>query len=383
MNATAKRQWRSWVLLGLAGLLLNGCTARPQRVVIGIAMTQGLHPAAILAAQEINARGGIRGVPLELSGLDWRVVDTFPPAEIMEWSKRFNSIPELVAVIGHSDSASTLSAAAFYNQYHIPQVVTIATNPSITNIGQWTFRLCLSDSAQGPALAEYAVQAWHKKNIAIFYVNDDYGRGLTETFEKAVRRNGGRILFSIMHRNTLQADDKELIRSVVRESRNHPPDLFVLFQRPEAAQWTIQTIRDNGFHTDILGGDSIGEPFFFSALPQLVEGMRTSQFFMPEMENPRVRQFVESYRGMTGRPVDYGSAYTYDAVYLIRDAIEAGGFSREKVKQYFDQLINDHTPIHGVTGTYTLAPDHDARREFYIVEARAGVQHLVQSLQIK
>src|SRR6185503_187532 len=135
------------------------------------------------------------------------------------------------AVIGHSDSASTLSAASFYNQQKIPQIVTIATNPAITNIGEWTYRLCLSDAAQGPALAEYAVKDWGKRRIAVFYVNDDYGRGLAQLFEK---------------------HDYQMIQSSLKFIKAQgEPDLIVLFQRIAAAEWTIKAIRDAGLHSTI------------------------------------------------------------------------------------------------------------------------------------
>ena len=41
---------------------------------------------------------------------------------------------------------------SFYNHQGIPQIVTIASNPAITNVGSWTYRLCLSDTAQAPAI---------------------------------------------------------------------------------------------------------------------------------------------------------------------------------------------------------------------------------------
>lgn len=362
-------------------LLPSGCNKKPRRIVIGIALTATYHPATQLAVREINAHGGIDGVPVELTGLDWKFVDSFNPEDILRWAAQFTEEKDLVAVIGHSDSASTLSAAAFYNQHKVPQIVTIATNPAITNIGDWTFRLCLSDASQGPALAEYAVKDWGKRRIAVIYVNDDYGRGLAYLFEKHVRELGGEIVASIIHRNALAKDDEALIRSSIMDlKRKGEPDLVVLFQRLAAARFTLKTLREAGLGSSILGGDSLGPPSFAKANPELTEGIHVSQFFQPRSDDPRTTQFLQDFRTFAGHDADYGDAFAYDAVYLVRDAARYGGPTRAGIKSYLDRLIREKVQTDGIAGVYVLGPDHDARRALYIAEVRNGAQTFLKTL---
>lgn len=377
--------WNATVCVGLSVLLVflaaAGCRRQPHRVVIGVAVSSVYHPGVIQATKEINAAGGINGVPLELMGMNWKVTDQYDPKEILAWARRFAANPNLVAVIGHSDSVSTLSAAAFYNQHQIPQIVTIATNPAITNIGVWTYRLCLSDAAQGPALARYAVQDWKKKRIAVFYVNDDYGRGLAESFEDEVRQLGGAVVASVMHRNVLEPDDKDLIRSVLLQlKKDHSSQLVVLIQRPAAALWTIQTIHQIGLKTDILGGDNLSSTEFVTNPSPLIEGVHISQFFFPLPQNSLTTRFVQQFRDSTHMDPDYGQAFAYDAIYLIRDAVRYGGFSRTGVKSYLDHLIQRQTPVQGAGGEYRLNREHDAKRSLYIVALHHGKQELVKAL---
>ena len=372
-----------WALFLLI-LPAPSCHSRPRRIVIGVALSSANHPAVELAAREINAGGGIDGVPIELMGLEWKIGNAYNASEILDWANRFADTEDLAAVVGHSDSSSTLSAAALYNQKGVPQIVTIATNPEITNIGHWTYRLCISDAAQGPLLAEYSVRDWGKKRIAVLYVNDAYGRGLAELFELRVREMGGEIVASLMHRNVLDDDDQKMIRSSLRglEGKSRP-DLFVLFQRVEAAEWTIGAIRQAGFEAGILGGDSISPLSALRRFPGLQEGMRTSQFFMPDPSNSRVRSFLHDFREFSGTDPDYGNAFAYDAIYLLRDAILHGGFSRNGVKSYLDRLIIEQTSVQGIGGVYTLGSDHDARRPLHIVEAHNGSQVLLKTLAVE
>lgn len=364
-------------------VIVSACRAHPRRIVVGVAINSSQHPAVELAVREINATGGIQGIPVELLGLDWKEAGNYDAQDILKWANVFSETKELVAVVGHSDSNSTLSAAAFYNQHQIPQIVTIATNPAITNIGGWTYRLCLSDAVQGSALANYAVREWGKKRIAVFYVNDDYGRGLAQLFEKQVQELGGEIIASVMNRNALQKDDQELIWSTIQRIKSAgPPELIALFQRKEAALWIIQAIHQAGLNTDVLGGDSLGASEFLKGPPELTDGVRISQFFVPRPEQALSTKFAHDFKELTHSEPDYGHAFAYDAVYLIRDAVQYGGPSRQGVKTYLDHVIQKRIQRNGVTGPYRLNADHDARRSLFIVKIHSGRQQLVKALSV-
>jgi branched-chain amino acid transport system substrate-binding protein len=365
--------------------LTLACQPRPSRVVFGIGMTANAHNAVKLAAREINAAGGIGGVPLELDGLDFSgIQNPFDPVTVLALADRFIGNEDLLGVVGHSDSASTLSAAASYNKYGVPQLVTIATNPAITNIGAWTYRLCLSDAAQGPALAEYAVNDWHKRRVAVFFVNDDYGRGLAHLFEQRVRQLGAEIVVSVMHRNALETDDKKMIHSALAGmKRGTPPDLVALFQRVAAAAWTVRAIRESGLAVDLLGGDNLAQYTLPAIGAELTDGIRVSQFFDLDHGDPRAEQFGQTFRQLGGSDSDYSQAFAYDAVYLMRDAVLRGGYTRAGVKTYLDRLIRDRVPVRGVGGTFTIGADHDARRPLYVSEIRNGQFSILKALPVK
>ncbi|MBZ5554349.1 MAG: ABC transporter substrate-binding protein [Acidobacteriia bacterium] len=358
------------------------CPSRPRQVVVGAVVNNTQYPALELAVKQINAAGGINGVPLVLVGEKGKTLSPYDAQSVLRLGKIFADTKDLVAVIGHSDSAATLSSAAFYNHQGIPQIVTIASNPAITNVGSWTYRLCLSDTAQAPALAEYAVKDWGKKRIVVFYVSDDYGRGIAQLFEKRVRELGGEIVSSIPHRNVLQADDKELIRSVLFQLKNHGPELFVLFQRAEAALYTIRQIHEVQIPAEILGGDALSTLASLKEPPPEIEGVRMSEFFYPRPEDKQTMKFIHDLQEFAHEDPDYGHAFAFDAVYLIRDAIQFGGYSREGVKSYLDRIIREHKLMKGVTGTYRLAADHDARRSLFIVAMHGGRQELVKAVEV-
>lgn len=378
-----RKAWIVVAMLAILAALAPGCTRRPDEVSIGIGLSVLNHQAVQLALDEISSAGGVDGVRLRATGMEWKFSDSAQPGDIISWAERFSGTSGLVAVIGHSDSSSSLSAAAIYNQNHVPQIVTIATSPALTGVGDWTYRLCMTDAKQGPALAQYALEKWGKKSFAIFYVNDDYGRGLARAFENEVRRLGGSVSSSLMHRNLLQSDDKELIGSTIaRLTAENPPDVYVLFQREAAAAWTLGEIRARNPQASILAGDSLGHVQFVKENPQMTEGIRVSQFFLPDPRNPKAAEFLRRYKEFAGEEPGYGQAFAYDAVHLVADAMRSQGFTREGIKAYLDKLIADRTVILGAGGEYRIGADHDGRRSVYIAEARNGEYHMLDRLSV-
>jgi ABC-type branched-subunit amino acid transport system substrate-binding protein len=179
----------------------------------------------------------------------------------------------------------------------------------------------------------------------------------------------------------LTGDDKEMIDATLENlKKSEAPDLFVLFQRMAAADWTIDAVRRAGFKSDILGGDNLGQIRFLGMTPENKEGIRVSEFYFPPTDDSVAMKFASSVRQTTGLEADYGLAFAYDAVYLVRDAVAKYGFSRDAVKKYLDELIAKRTVIRGAGGQYLLAPDHDARRTMYIVEARGGRYEQLKAL---
>ena len=219
-------------------LLAAGCGTAPDAVRFAVALPRGDHPAVRMAVEEINRNGGIHGAPLEPVGLEWQFDDSTPETAL-EWAQRHASNPDVVALIGHSDSASALAAASVYQQHRLPHLVTIATHPAITRIGGYTYRLCASDLRQAQVLAHHAVRDLGARDIAVFFANDDYGRGLAGLFHAEAEALGGRIVSSVLHRNRLEDDDRELIGTVLKRLQaEHPPDVFLLdvFLLPRAGR---------------------------------------------------------------------------------------------------------------------------------------------------
>ena len=241
----------------LATALVSGCDRAGGNVVrigvagsfsdpIGLPMKQ----AAELAAEEINASGGVNGKRLELVLRD-DYAD--PDSAVFVADDLYGS--GVSAVIGHLFSGMSLAAAPVYNGGEEP-VVAISpssSSPEVSGAGDYTFRICPSDRAHGTALAHWVRDRLHLSRGAVLYLNDEYGRGIRQTFVTEYTRLGG----------TLQAvypylgERPDVAAYLDRLAKGEPPEFIVVAGNRSEAEEVIRQARKRGLTTPVLGGDGL------------------------------------------------------------------------------------------------------------------------------
>src|SRR5215210_1631524 len=174
---------------GGGGSVVTFALAGPLQQDYGIATRQG----ADLAVKEINAAGGIDGDSLVLLPKD----DGADAHTAISIAAELVRNPKVVALAGPVNSGTTIASASIYNgeadsvRGALPELATTATSPGVSRLGDWTFRVASSDSANAVALAAAARQL--SGNVAVMYTNDDYGRGLAGAFRDALVKAGGSV----------------------------------------------------------------------------------------------------------------------------------------------------------------------------------------------
>lgn len=321
--------------------------------------------AAELAAEEINASGGINGRRLELVARD-DYAD--PDSAVFVASDLYES--DVSAVVGHLFSSTTLAAAPVYNGGTDPlaAISPSSSSPEVSTAGDHTFRICPSDLAHGAALAHWVRERLGFERGAVLYLNDQYGRGIRQTFVEQFVRLGGR----------LQAIDPYL---------GDKPDVGPYLDRLAKAKWieflvvagnkgeaeeVIRQARRRGLTVPVLGGDGLEG---IEAAGSLAEGVYLTSSYFPTLTTEANRKFVEGYRkkfpdaGMPNQP----AAATYDAIYLLRDVIARAGTDRQAVRRALAAVGSETPAFEGVTGVVAFDAAGDVpAQNVYIGMVRDG-----------
>jgi len=144
-----------------------------------------------LATNEINDNGGINGRKVELVIED----DKASPENSATAANKLISIDKVSALIISSASGATSAAVPIAQNNKIPSMVTIASAPSITAVGNYIFRSAPPDSSQGNFAADFIFDKMGKKNVAILWVTNAWGTGIDGVFKKEFLAKGGKITY--------------------------------------------------------------------------------------------------------------------------------------------------------------------------------------------
>lgn len=148
--------------------------------------------AAELAADEINAKGGINGKKVVIVGMD----DKHDPLEATKIANNLVADSSIIAVIGHLNSGTSIPASKIYSQGGILMITPSATNPQLTKQGFTNvFRMCATDEVQGPAMADYLIKDKKYKKIVTLNDKSQYGQGLVDTFTAQAKKLGVEVIF--------------------------------------------------------------------------------------------------------------------------------------------------------------------------------------------
>jgi len=298
--------------------------------------------AAQLAADEINAAGGIGGRPLELV-----LRDDYADADsaVFVASDLYQS--DVSAVVGHLFSGTTLAAAPVYNGGDNPvaAISPSSSSPEVSSAGDHTFRVCPSDLAHGATLAQWVRERLNLDLGAVLYLNDQYGRGIRQTFVEQFVRMGGR-LESV---DPYLGDRPDVGPYLDRMARNRNIQFLVVAGNRGEAEEVLRQARRRGITVPVLGGDGLEG---IEGAGTLAEGVYLTSSYFPSLPTGANRKFVNAYRrkypaaGMPNQP----AAATYDAIYLLRDVIARAGTERQAVRRALAGVGSETPAFEGVTG---------------------------------
>ena len=161
---------------------------------------QSSHKGTALAFDELNSAGGVLGKKFKLITEDDQSA-AGQPATIV---RKLIAQDKVIAVLGEVRSSATLEAAPICQQAKIPLISPAATNPKVTEVGDYISRVCFTDSFQGMVMAKFTLSKGFKKVAVLTDVKSDYSIGLAEFFQKALVAGGGERAEILVGRQGLQ-----------------------------------------------------------------------------------------------------------------------------------------------------------------------------------
>lgn len=299
-----------------------------------------------MAAEEINAAGGVNGVKIEVIPVDGKS----DPATTTSAVQELVDVKKVKVIAGLSDSTYVLAGGPIAQKAGIPFITSGATAPEIPDqVGDFMFLAPFGDNIQAYAAADFALT--DLKGDTAWVLTDtgsDYTLGLAKYFKERYTAKGGKILLEDKYDGAKDID----FSAQITRLKNLPEKPKVLFvsAAPDKCGLVVKQLRDLGVTTPVIGGDGYDTPDLISlgGVPQTNNTYFTTHVSLGNTDG-KVANFVAAYKKKYNKdPENAFAALAYDTMYLIADAVKRAG--SEDSTAIRDALLKTDG-FKGVTGT--------------------------------
>jgi len=329
----------------------------------GISSVNGIK----MAADEINAAGGINGKPVELLVQD----DRSDASEAATIVTKFVTQDQVHAVIGEVASSRSIAAAPIAQNAKIPMLTPSSTNPEVTKKGDFIFRSCFIDPYQGAAIAQFAAKTLGAKTAAIMVDRkNDYSTGLEKVITQIFARMGGKIVAT----QSYQEGDQDFNAQLTSLKGSNPEVIFVPGYYNDVGLIAKQA-RDKGITVPLIGGDGWDSEQLYKIGGTALNGSYFTNHYSPFDTEPRVVKFVNDYKSRYNSTPDALAATAYDAANIMFDAIKR---SKSLGGQDIRDALAATNAFPGVTGTVTFNQQRDAVKPIVMIEIKDGGTYAVR-----
>jgi branched-chain amino acid transport system substrate-binding protein len=318
---------------------------------------------AKMAIEEVNLRGGVLGSKIELLIED----DQYKPEEAANAAKKLIERDKVVALIAEVTSSVTLVVAPIAQQSKIVLLTPTATNPKVTQVGDYIFRACFIDDFQGEVMANFVYKNLKLKTAAILTaVTSDYSKGLAQFFKQKYTALGGKIVAE----ESYSEGDSDFRAQLTKIKAAKPEFVYVPGYYADVGPILLQA-RELGITVPFGGGDGWDSPVLLQTAGKAAEGCFFSNHYSPDSKELVVQTFVKNYQKKYGTTPDALAALAYDAAKLLVDAINrAGSTDSSKIRD----ALAATKGFRGVTGVITFDANRNPIKSAVIIEIKGGKQ---------
>ena len=334
------------------------------------AFGQSSHKGTLLAVEEINQAGGVLGKQLELLTEDTRSTQ----GESASGVRKLISKDNVVAVLGEVASMRSLEAAPICQASKIPMISPSSTNPKVTEVGDYIFRVCFTDEFQGRILAKFAREKLNLSNVAVLSdAVSAYSQGLANYFMDHFTKMGGKITIE----QKFNGGDKDFRAQLTAIRAANPDGIFVPGYYTDVGLIVAQA-RQLGIEVPIFGGDGWEAPQLYQIGGDALKNTYYTTHFYYESEEPKVQEFVKNYKARwNGEVPDAMAALGYDSAYVLADAIKRAG-TTEPAK--LRDALAATKGFEGVTGKTTIDADRNASKPAVILTLEGQTFKLLETV---
>lgn len=362
----------AFLLIFTSGFILSSCKEENKNeILIGefasltgseATFGQSSHNGMMLAVEEINSSGGVLGKQIKLITDDTQSKTQEVPTVVQKLINR----DKVVALVGEVASSRSKAGAPIAQQFKIPMVTPASTNPEVTMIGDYIFRVCFIDPFQASVMSKFAINSMKVNKVALLVDQKNaYSTGLADNFKNVFPGMGGEII----EEQKYSAGDKDFKAQLTSIKAKNPEAIFIPGYYTDVNLISIQA-REIGLTCPLFGSDGWeSEKLTEGKAKDALEGSFFSTHVSADDPAPAIQNFIKKYKDKYGSQPDAMAFLSYDAGMILFDAIKkAGDTSGEKIRDQLAKVAD----YQGITGLITINSERNAVKPAVVMEIKDG-----------
>jgi branched-chain amino acid transport system substrate-binding protein len=320
----------SWPLVGvllavMLALTLSCAKKEPQEMRIGavLPLTGDAALAGVntregiaLAVDELNSRGGIDGARIKVLYEDTQADPKVGVAAIT----KLISVDHVPYVIDNSISSVTLAMAPIAEKNRVVLLATGATAPTISEAGEYIFRIWNSDDLEGREMARYAIDSLRIAKVAVLYTNNDYGVGLKNVFHRELRERN----LDLSAAEPFEQGEQQYRSHLTKLMAARPGAIYVVGYSKDCIK-ILQQARELGYRGIWLGTTVMLDPTVIDMAKKADFEVYYPIPVPPDTSSPPVSSFRKKFLAKYQKEPPALSDVGFDAIMLLEKAVRLGG----------------------------------------------------------
>lgn len=274
------------------------------------------------------------GFEIELSKQD----DQADPKQGVASAEMLISNPDVLAVVGHVTTGSSIPAAAKYDEAGLVMVSPSATGSNLTDAGKKVVhRICARDDQQGSKAAIYAKNQLGIKAPFIIHDKGSYGQGLATEVKKQFEKDGVQVVAF----EGITAGEKDY-SAIVNQVMAKNPDMIYFGGYYAEAGILIKQLREKGYKGHFMGGDGLDSADMLKIAGDAANGVVFTSTVGDINGTEEGKKWVEEFEKATGKKAGIFTSFGYDAMNVtlngLQEAIKANGGKKPTREQVLEAI---------------------------------------------
>jgi branched-chain amino acid transport system substrate-binding protein len=323
--------------------------------------------SAKMVVEEINKAGGVKGRKLELIVYD----TTGDATKAVQLATKLIKDDKVVAIIGPSTTGETMAVIPVAEKEQIPLISCSAGSKITDPVKKWVFKTAQNDSLAVGRIYEY-LQKTKQTNVSILTVSDGFGASGREQLKSQAAKYG----ITIVSDDTYGPKDTDMTAQLTKIRGSQSQAIICWGTNPGPAL-VAKNVRQLGIKTPLFMSHGVSSKKFIELAGEAAEGVKLPSGkvvvcdLLPKSESQKksLMAFVKDYQNHYKAEGDHFGGHAWDAVMLLKNAIETGGDTPASIRDHLEKTKS----FCGIGGTFTYGPQDHAglgKDAFVLVEIK-------------